>query len=87
MGNEVNVQDGAIIHCTYKKSPTTIGNQVTIGHNAIVHGCTIKNRVLIGMGSIVLDNCIIESDILLCRWVVIAHWFCACEFGGSTAES
>ena len=52
MGNEVNVQDGAIIHCTYKKSPTTIGNQVTIGHNAIVHGCTIKDRVLIGMGAL-----------------------------------
>ena len=50
IGNEVNVQDGAIIHCTYKKSPTTIGNQVTIGHNAIIHGCTIKDRVLIGMG-------------------------------------
>ena len=62
IGNEVNIQDGAIVHCTYKKSPTIIGNQVTVGHNAIVHGCTIKDRVLIGMGAVVLDDCIIESD-------------------------
>ena len=71
IGNEVNIQDGAIIHCTYKKSPTTIGNQVTIGHNAIIHGCTIKDRVLIGMGAIVLDNCIIESDSIIAAGAVI----------------
>ena len=71
IGNEVNVQDGAIIHCTYKKSPTTIGNKVTIGHNAIIHGCTIKDRVLIGMGAIVLDNCIIESDSIIAAGAVI----------------
>jgi len=71
MGNEVNVQDGAVIHCTYKKSPTTIGNKVTIGHNAIVHGCTIKDRVLIGMGAVVLDNCIIESDSIIAAGAVV----------------
>ena len=71
MGNEVNIQDGAIIHCTYKKSPTDIGNQVTIGHNAIVHGCTIKDRVLIGMGAIVLDHCIIESDSIIAAGAVV----------------
>ena len=71
MGNEVKVQDGAIIHCTYKKSPTTIGNQVTIGHNAIVHGCTIKDRVLVGMGAIVLDNCIVESDSIIAAGAVV----------------
>ncbi len=71
IGNEVNIQDGAIIHCTYKESPTTIGNQVTIGHNAIIHGCTIKDRVLIGMGAIVLDNCIIESDSIIAAGTVI----------------
>lgn len=71
MGNEVNVQDGAIIHCTYKKSPTNIGNKVTIGHNAIVHGCTIHDRVLIGMGAIVLDNCIIESDSIIAAGAVL----------------
>ncbi len=71
MGNEVNIQDGAIIHCTYQKSPTTIGNQVTIGHQAMVHGCTIKDRVLIGMGAIVLDDCIIESDSVVAAGAVL----------------
>ncbi|MEY2903797.1 MAG: hypothetical protein RLY89_2903, partial [Bacteroidota bacterium] len=55
MGNKVNVQDGAIIHCTYQKHPTNIGNNVSIGHNAMVHGCTIHDNVLIGMGAIVMD--------------------------------
>ena len=71
LGNDVNVQDGAVIHCTYKKNPTNIGNQVTIGHNAIVHGCTIKDRVLIGMGAIVLDECIIESDCIIAAGAVV----------------
>src|SRR5690625_6763477 len=56
MGNKVNVQDNAMIHCTYQKFPTNIGNNVSIGHNAIVHGCTIHDNVLIGMGSIVMDD-------------------------------
>lgn len=71
IGNEVNIQDAAIVHCTYKKSPTIIGNQVTVGHNAIVHGCTIKDRVLIGMGAIVLDDCIIESDSIVAAGAVL----------------
>ena len=71
LGNDVNVQDGAVIHCTYKKNPTNIGNQVTIGHNAIVHGCTIKDRVLIGMGAIVLDECIIVSDCIIAAGAVV----------------
>ena len=71
IGNKVNIQDGAIVHCTYKKSPTIIGNQVTVGHNAIVHGCTIKDRVLIGMGAIVLDDCIIESDSIVAAGAVL----------------
>ena len=62
IGNKVNIQDGAVIHATFKKSPTTIGNNVSIGHNAIVHGCTIHDNVLIGMGSIVMDDCVIESN-------------------------
>jgi carbonic anhydrase/acetyltransferase-like protein (isoleucine patch superfamily) len=61
IGNKVNIQDGAVIHCTYKKHPTIIGNNVSIGHNAIVHGCTVHDNVLIGMGAIVMDNCVIES--------------------------
>ncbi len=72
MGNKVNVQDGAVIHCTYKKAPTTIGNNVSIGHNAIVHGCTIKDNVLIGMGSIVMDDCMIESNSIIAAGAVLA---------------
>ncbi|MEZ4954176.1 MAG: gamma carbonic anhydrase family protein [Saprospiraceae bacterium] len=65
MGDRVNVQDGAIIHCTYLKAPTTIGNQVSIGHRAIVHGCEIHDNVLIGMGAIVMDHAVVESNCLI----------------------
>ncbi|WP_338357231.1 gamma carbonic anhydrase family protein [Yeosuana marina] len=71
MGNKVNVQDGAIIHATYKVSPTTIGNNVSIGHNAMVHGCTIHDNVLIGMGSIVMDDCVIESNSIIAAGAVL----------------
>lgn len=71
MGNKVNVQDGAVVHCTYKKSPTTIGNNVSIGHNALVHGCTIKDHVLIGMGSIIMDDCVIESHSIIAAGAVL----------------
>ncbi|SNQ44323.1 gamma carbonic anhydrase family protein [Cellulophaga lytica] len=71
MGDKVNVQDGAVVHCTYKKSPTTIGNNVSIGHNAIVHGCTIKDNVLIGMGSIVMDDCVVESNSIIAAGAVV----------------
>jgi len=71
LGNKVNVQDGAIIHATYQTSPTTIGNNVSIGHNAIVHGCTIHDNVLIGMGSIVMDDCVIESNSIIAAGAVV----------------
>lgn len=71
MGDRVNVQDGAVIHATYQKSPTTIGNNVSIGHNAIVHGCTIHDNVLIGMGSIIMDDCIIESNSIIAAGAVV----------------
>ncbi|WP_033957777.1 gamma carbonic anhydrase family protein [Psychroserpens jangbogonensis] len=71
MGNKVNVQDGAIIHATYQKSPTTIGNNVSIGHNAIVHGCTIHDNVLIGMGSIIMDDCVVESNCIIAAGAVV----------------
>lgn len=71
MGNKVNVQDNAVIHCTYQKAPTTIGNNVSIGHNAIVHGCTIHDNVLIGMGSIVMDNCVVESNSIIAAGAVV----------------
>ena len=72
MGDKVNVQDGAVIHATYQKSPTTIGNNVSIGHNAIVHGCTIKDNVLIGMGSIIMDDCVIESNSIVAAGAVVS---------------
>nr|WP_321237602.1 gamma carbonic anhydrase family protein [uncultured Psychroserpens sp.] len=71
MGDKVNVQDGAVIHATYQKSPTTIGHNVSIGHNAIVHGCTIHDNVLIGMGSIVMDDCIVESNSIIAAGAVV----------------
>jgi len=71
MGNKVNVQDGAVIHATYQKSPTTIGNNVSIGHNAIVHGCTIHDNVLVGMGSIIMDDCVIESNSIIAAGAVV----------------
>lgn len=71
IGDKVNIQDGAVIHATYKKSPTNIGNNVSIGHNAIVHGCTIHDNVLIGMGSIVMDDCIIESNCIIAAGAVV----------------
>ncbi|NKI30597.1 gamma carbonic anhydrase family protein [Croceivirga thetidis] len=71
MGNKVNVQDGAVIHCTYQKSPSNIGNNVSIGHNAIVHGCTVHDNVLIGMGAIVMDDCIIESNSIIAAGAVV----------------
>ncbi len=73
MGNKVNVQDGAVIHCTYQKFPTTIGNNVSIGHNAIVHGCTIHDNVLIGMGAIVMDDCVVESNAIIAAGAVVTQ--------------
>jgi len=71
MGTKVNVQDGAVIHATYQKSPTTIGNNVSIGHNAIVHGCTIHDNVLVGMGSIIMDDCVIGSNSIIAAGAVV----------------
>ena len=73
IGNKVNIQDGAIIHCTYQKHPTIIGNNVSIGHNAIVHGCTIHDNVLIGMGAIVMDNCVVESNSIVAAGAVVTQ--------------
>ncbi len=71
MGNRVNIQDGAIIHCTYQKAATTIGNNVSIGHNAIVHGCTLEDNVLVGMSAIVMDHCVIEKNSLIAAGSVV----------------
>lgn len=71
IGNETNVQDGAVVHCTYQKAATKIGNRVSIGHKAIVHGCTIKDDVLIGMGAIVMDHAVIESGSIIAAGAIV----------------
>lgn len=71
MGDKVNVQDGACIHCTYQKTKTVIGNNVSIGHNAIVHGCTVADNVLIGMGAIVMDNVTIGQNCIIAAGAVV----------------
>lgn len=71
IGNKVNIQDGAVIHATYKKYPTNIGNNVSIAHNAIVHGCTIHDNVLIGMGAIVMDDCVVNSNAIIAAGAVL----------------
>jgi carbonic anhydrase/acetyltransferase-like protein (isoleucine patch superfamily) len=71
MGSKVNIQDGACIHCTYQKTKAVIGNNVSIGHNAIVHGCTVNDNVLIGMGAIVMDNVVIGSNSIIAAGAVV----------------
>jgi len=71
MGNKVNVQDGACIHCTYEKTKTKLGNNVSIGHNAIVHGCLVADNVLIGMGAIVMDNVQIGENSIVAAGAVV----------------
>jgi carbonic anhydrase/acetyltransferase-like protein (isoleucine patch superfamily) len=73
IGNNVNIQDGVIVHCTYQKSPVNIGNNVSIAHNAIVHGCTIHDNVLIGMGSIIMDDAVIESNSIIAAGAVVSQ--------------
>src|SRR5690606_16656984 len=71
MGDRVNIQDGACIHCTYEKTKTILGNNVSVGHNAIVHGCTVEDNVLIGMGAIVMDNVHIGSNTIIAAGAVV----------------
>lgn len=80
MGNKVNVQDGACIHCTYQRYGTTIGNNVSIGHHAIVHGCTLEDNVLIGMGAIVMDNAVVQSNTIIAAGAVVLEGT-ICEAG------
>lgn len=71
IGNKVNIQDGAVIHCTYEKTKVNLGNHVSVGHNAMLHGCTIEDNVLIGMGAIVMDNCHIEENCIIAAGAVL----------------
>ena len=73
MGDRVNIQDGAVIHCTYQKFATSIGNNVSIAHNAIVHGCTIEDKVLIGMGAIVMDGAVIGTGSIVAAGAIITQ--------------
>ena len=72
-GDRCNVQDGAVIHCTYQRTKTTIGNNVSIAHNAIVHGCTIEDEVLIGMGAIIMDGAVIGSRSIIAAGAIITQ--------------
>jgi carbonic anhydrase/acetyltransferase-like protein (isoleucine patch superfamily) len=71
IGDETNIQDGAVIHCTYQKASTTIGNRVSIGHKAIVHGCIIEDAALVGMGAIVMDNAVVQSNSIVAAGAVV----------------
>jgi len=71
IGDKVNIQDGAVIHCTYQKAATVIGNNVSIGHNALVHGCTLHDNVLVGMGAIVMDHVVVESNVIIAAGAVV----------------
>ena len=71
IGSKTNIQDGAVIHCTYQKAATTIGSNVSIGHRALVHGCTVEDNVLIGMGAIVMDNAVVQTNCLVAAGAIV----------------
>lgn len=72
IGNNVNIQDGAVIHCTYQKAPVNIGNNVSIAHKAIIHGCTIHDNVLVGMGAIIMDGAVVESNSIIAAGALVS---------------
>jgi carbonic anhydrase/acetyltransferase-like protein (isoleucine patch superfamily) len=89
IGSKSNIQDGAVIHCTYEKAATTIGKNVSIGHRAIVHGCTVNDNALIGMGAIVMDHAVVnENCIIAAGAVVLENAICepGCIYAGIPAK-
>lgn len=80
VGDNTNIQDGAVIHCTYLKAPTVIGANVSIGHNALVHGCTLKDHVLVGMGSIIMDHALVEEYCIIAAGAIVLERT-VCESG------
>jgi carbonic anhydrase/acetyltransferase-like protein (isoleucine patch superfamily) len=80
IGDNTNIQDGAVIHCTYLKAPTIIGNNVSIGHNALVHGCILRDHVLVGMGAIVMDHAIVEEFCIIAAGAIVLENM-TCESG------
>jgi carbonic anhydrase/acetyltransferase-like protein (isoleucine patch superfamily) len=81
IGNQVNIQDGAIIHGTYQKCGTSIGDRVSIGHRALIHGCTLHNDVLVGMGAIIMDQAVVEENCLIAAGAVVLE-NSICHAGG-----
>jgi carbonic anhydrase/acetyltransferase-like protein (isoleucine patch superfamily) len=71
IGNDTNIQDNAVIHCTYQKAGTTIGSQVSVGHSAIIHGCTLNDHVLVGMGAIIMDQAVVEEFCIIAAGAVV----------------
>ncbi len=89
IGNKVNIQDGAVLHCTYEKTKVYLGNNVSVGHNAIVHGCKVNDNVLIGMGAIIMDNCEIGSNTIIAAGAVVTEGTIVpsgCIFAGVPAK-
>ena len=81
IGNDSNIQDGAVIHATYLKAATTIGSRVSVGHNAIVHGCILKDHVLVGMGAIIMDNAVVEEYCIIgAGSVILENTICETGF-------
>ena len=80
IGNNTNIQDGAVIHATYLRAATTIGNNVSIGHNALVHGCTLHDHVLVGMGAIVMDHADVQEFVIIAAGAVVLE-NTVCESG------
>ncbi len=80
IGQYCNIQDGAVIHCTYKKAATVLGDFVSVGHNALVHGCTIQPYVLVGMGAIVMDHAVVEEYVIIAAGAVVTEGM-TCETG------
>jgi carbonic anhydrase/acetyltransferase-like protein (isoleucine patch superfamily) len=80
IGNHTNIQDGVVVHCSYEKAKTIIGSDVSIGHNAIVHGCTVEDEVLIGMGAIVMDHAVVRKGCIIAAGAVVRENM-VCEAG------
>jgi carbonic anhydrase/acetyltransferase-like protein (isoleucine patch superfamily) len=89
IGKKCNIQDGAIIHGTYNKSSTTLGDNVSVGHGAILHGCTIHDNVLVGMRAVIMDHAIVESNCLVAAGAVVlegSHLKSGYIYGGTPAK-
>jgi len=80
IGNKTNIQDGVVIHATYQKASTVIGDNVSVGHNALVHGCTLNNYVLVGMAAIIMDHAVVEEFVIIAAGAVVLE-NTVCESG------